>query len=209
MSDFTDDLQRRTSAARAKVRPRATRAWLALAVVVGLGAPLLLGASGWAERLDFPLATLDPGTPLRVRSEAGPLTVRSPGGAAPGEEVEVVAAGRAVADKVTAPEALALRVGLLYVVVVGGILARALHERLPEARWGEAGALLREAVRQPGFVHAMFVAPLVFLGVYQLSGADPEPSVLVFLAFQNGFFWQTVLHVRVGRRVGAGGPPAA
>lgn len=203
MPDLTDHLQRRASAARAKVRPRATRAWLVLAVLVGLGAPLLLGASGWSERLDFPLATLGPDTPLRVQAEGGPLTARGSGGALQGEAFEVAAPGRAVVDKVTAPSEVALRVGLLYLVVVAGVLARAVHERLPEARWRNAGALLREAVQKPGTMHALFVAPVVFLGVYQLSGADPESSVLAFLAFQNGFFWQTVLHVRVGRLLGA------
>jgi hypothetical protein len=40
------------------------------------------------------------------------------------------------------------------------------------------------------------VAPIVFIAVYQTI-SDPEFKVMTLLfAFQNGFFWQTVLKSR-------------
>jgi hypothetical protein len=39
----------------------------------------------------------------------------------------------------------------------------------------------------------LFVSPLIFNSVYALTNQNPETIGDFLLAYQNGFFWQTVL----------------
>lgn len=43
------------------------------------------------------------------------------------------------------------------------------------------------------FVAALFASPLIFNSVYALTKQNPETLGDFLLAYQNGFFWQTVL----------------
>lgn len=90
----------------------------------------------------------------------------------------------------------ALRLGGLYVAVLFGILARGVHEQLPGARKVHIPRLLGRVVQSPGFVRSVFVSPLVLLAAYELAGGYADQVVAVLLAFQNGFFWQTVLSAK-------------
>ena len=54
------------------------------------------------------------------------------------------------------------------------------------------------------FVAALFVSPLIFNSTYALIGQNPESLGDFLLAYQNGFFWQTVLAGVTGEIVDRG-----
>ncbi len=83
----------------------------------------------------------------------------------------------------------ALLYGPLFIAMVLGMLAKAIFDALDEHRpsW-------REHLKQGAM--AIVVSPMVFLGFItagQFSGNSQTFLVLALFAFQNGFFWQTVL----------------
>ena len=74
--------------------------------------------------------------------------------------------------------------------MVLGMLAKAVVDWLDEPGWSS----IRPHVRS-GLI-ALLVSPIVFLGFLnagQFSVSTQAFLVLMLLAFQNGFFWQTVL----------------
>jgi hypothetical protein len=77
----------------------------------------------------------------------------------------------------------------MLVAVLLGMIAKAVFDRLECDEFD-----LRDCLRQT--VRAFVVAPMVFLGIGEAGNfALAGPSMLLYLAwaFQNGFFWQTVL----------------
>lgn len=56
--------------------------------------------------------------------------------------------------------------------------------------------LVWSALRSVGLIKASLVSPLVFASVYALTKTEPDPVVAHLLAFQNGFFWESVLENR-------------
>jgi hypothetical protein len=64
---------------------------------------------------------------------------------------------------------------------------------------------LAEITRDWEFLGALFVSPLIFNSVYALTQQNPETLGDFLLAFQNGFFWQTVLSGIVGRTTSSAG----
>jgi hypothetical protein len=83
----------------------------------------------------------------------------------------------------------ALLYGPLFIAMILGMLAKAIFDALDEHRpsW-------RDHLRHGAM--AIVVSPMVFLGFItagQFSGNSQTFLVLALFAFQNGFFWQTVL----------------
>jgi ABC-type Fe3+-siderophore transport system permease subunit len=88
---------------------------------------------------------------------------------------------------------------ILYGSMVLGIIARELHEFLGQAPEGKPGRgkkkrhWYREIWNSRGLGQALIVSPLVFFGVYKAANEQPDQVVALILAFQNGFFWKTIL----------------
>lgn len=78
----------------------------------------------------------------------------------------------------------------LFGSMVAGILAKYFWER------GFAGAVDLNAMWKP-----ILITPIIFLPVYVATTKQPRGLIPVLLAFQNGFFWQTVFE--------SGAPPLA
>jgi len=81
---------------------------------------------------------------------------------------------------------------MMFVAVCVGMAAKGLFDWLEEP--GFAAAEYRRKT-----LRALLVSPIVFLGFTSLGnfdfGSAPLGTLLIYLcmAFQNGFFWQTVL----------------
>jgi ABC-type Na+ efflux pump permease subunit len=43
------------------------------------------------------------------------------------------------------------------------------------------------------FWKPIIISPIIYYAVYNLTANQPKNLVGVFLAFQNGFFWQTII----------------
>ena len=52
-------------------------------------------------------------------------------------------------------------------------------------------------------IAALFVSPIIFNSVYSLVHQNPESISDFLLAYQNGFFWQSVISGIAGRRSAA------
>ena len=86
-----------------------------------------------------------------------------------------------------------LRVLILYASMLLGIFARSAQEYLGDSEIVSLGHLLSFTYTSPSFVKGVLVSPIVFFAVYKLSASQPDNIVATLFAFQNGFFWQTVL----------------
>ena len=89
----------------------------------------------------------------------------------------------------------AWNVALLAVLMVVGIFSSFVFEKAKKShRDGSPVSLELAAILTDfQFVAALFVAPLIFNSIYALIGQNPETIGDFLLAYQNGFFWQTVL----------------
>ena len=78
-----------------------------------------------------------------------------------------------------------------FVAMVAGMLAQTVWDALQKRQPNQAPTFDKWEFVKPGLV-----APIVFIAVYQTI-SDPAFKVMTLLfAFQNGFFWQTVLKSR-------------
>jgi hypothetical protein len=96
--------------------------------------------------------------------------------------------------------------GPLFLAMLLGMTAKGLVDYLDAS--GDTSTLWEHS--RNAFV-AVLVSPIVFLGFLtagQFSTSTQTFLVLSLLAFQNGFFWQSVLK-REGRRRSSGDKPAA
>ena len=93
------------------------------------------------------------------------------------------------------------RVGLLYLVVILGVFAKWAFE--------VAGAYIDNSSAAPTFpgtgaiiaraVIAVIVSAVIFPSVYtKLDTATGDTRMVYFVAFQNGFFWQSLLDAVTG-----------
>ena len=76
-----------------------------------------------------------------------------------------------------------------------GIFANALWVavgRTPEGSPIDIVGLITSVLRTPSFIKSALVSPIVFIVVYALVKNEPDPVVAHLLAFQNGFFWESV-----------------
>jgi len=51
---------------------------------------------------------------------------------------------------------------------------------------------LKAVFSSSSFIAAMCIAPFLFIGVYNVVGRQPGEAPSYLLAFQNGFFWESV-----------------
>jgi len=81
-----------------------------------------------------------------------------------------------------------------FVALIVGMAARVGQDALES----EKGKTLRTVVRE--MLTPLFVSPIVFLGFMQTAKVMVTDLqgylILLLLAFQSGFFWQTVMNTR-------------
>jgi hypothetical protein len=83
---------------------------------------------------------------------------------------------------------------LLAVIMIAGIFSSFVFEKAKVARADGVPVFfkLSEIAKDFQFIAALFVSPLIFNSVYALTNQNPETLGDYLLAYQNGFFWQTV-----------------
>lgn len=64
---------------------------------------------------------------------------------------------------------------------------------LPKNEPVSIGRVLKSALRSASLVRSALVSPIVFMAVYALVKSEPDAIVAHLLAYQNGFFWESVL----------------
>jgi hypothetical protein len=83
---------------------------------------------------------------------------------------------------------------LLIVIMVVGIICNYIFERT-KLMEDEIHIFkeLRRMFIDPKFVMALVIAPFVFNTIYAATGDNPQTLGDYMLAFQNGFFWQSII----------------
>ena len=76
---------------------------------------------------------------------------------------------------------------VLYFSMLGGMAAKYMYD------WIENAKARKRSFRKWQLFKPMFVSPIIFGTIY--GTIDPKTSMILLLvfAFQNGFFWQTIL----------------
>ncbi|MEQ4718009.1 hypothetical protein [Nonomuraea sp. B19D2] len=99
----------------------------------------------------------------------------------------------------SAPDATWGQLAVLVAVMVAGLVAGHLFEELKKAS-GRISIIaeLRGITSSPRFWMALLVGPIVFMSVYLAIKDHPHTLADYLLAFQNGFWWETVLQLRKG-----------
>ncbi|MDX1520524.1 MAG: hypothetical protein R3264_02760 [Anaerolineae bacterium] len=100
---------------------------------------------------------------------------------------------------ITAPEEVhtgqnAARFITLVIVMMGGVVASHIFDVARTS--GPTINVISELTKMfssSRFVMALVVTPLIFNSVYLIIGTNPETIGDYLLAFQNGFFWESVL----------------
>jgi hypothetical protein len=83
-----------------------------------------------------------------------------------------------------------LRAFFMYGFMLLGIFANAVHSssnRLKNA------SPFHDVLKSSGLRAAVLVSPIIFFGIYKLAKDTPDDIVALCLAFQNGFFWKSIL----------------
>lgn len=93
---------------------------------------------------------------------------------------------------------------IMFVFVMSGMLGKVAFDAINA---GE-GLTLRQCLSAKNFFRTVIVAPIVFLtflNTADFSSGNGELGLLIMacLAFQNGFFWQTVLPAKGTQKTGA------
>jgi hypothetical protein len=84
---------------------------------------------------------------------------------------------------------------LLAVLMIVGIFSSFVFEKAKQSdREGVSISLALSGILTDfQFVAALFVSPLIFNSIYALTNQNPDSVGDFLLAYQNGFFWQSVL----------------
>ena len=90
------------------------------------------------------------------------------------------------------------RAVILYAIMVVGMLSRGIHDYIQNLTSISFSAAIKKVVRSTAFVTAVLVSPIVFFTLYNITRSVPDDIIAALLAFQNGFFWQTVLESAKG-----------
>ena len=93
---------------------------------------------------------------------------------------------------------------LLALVMIVGIFSSFVFEkaRVSKREGVPISLHLAEIFGDFQFIAALFVSPLIFNSIYALTKQNPETLGDFLLAYQNGFFWQTVLAGVAGGKAG-------
>lgn len=84
-------------------------------------------------------------------------------------------------------------VSLSALAMLIGLFFGALHQQLSgKNEQVKMASELKVAVTSAAFFRSLLVAPLVFGGVYAISGSQPDLVVALIFAFQNGFFCEAI-----------------
>jgi hypothetical protein len=89
-------------------------------------------------------------------------------------------------------------VGTTAVAMLVGIFASAMWDQLKNAPGDviDIRLILGRALQSASLIRASLVSPIVFAAVYAVIKEQPDVVVAHLLAFQNGFFWKSVLSTR-------------
>src|SRR5262249_33911224 len=89
---------------------------------------------------------------------------------------------------------------MLLGIVSSFVFERAKHtEVLSKSIWINLSSVFSDF----RLIAAIFVSPIIFNSVYSLVHQNPESMSDFLLAYQNGFFWQSVISGIAGQRAGA------
>ena len=98
-----------------------------------------------------------------------------------------------------------LHLGGLVFAMLAGILSSFVGQRMQTKPDGSTVSLRNEVksvLTSGSFIGALVVAPLVFNGLYVSVSQNPQGLTDFILAYQNGFFWQSVFaRVQSGQQV--------
>jgi len=109
-------------------------------------------------------------------------------------------------EKAFALAMVALTAGVMLLGIFFGCLYRRLVKNSGPVR---LGAKLKEVVSSGSFLSSLCVAPFVFFGVYAIVKERPGDPASLLLAFENGFFCESIFQRMFpeGVRSGAIAPP--
>ncbi len=95
----------------------------------------------------------------------------------------------------TQSQKIALKFALVIIAMLAGIISQYVFEKAKDARDSKINlrSVLSRMVTNSRFIMALFVSPLIFNSIYLIIGANPQSIGDYLLAFQNGFFWQSVI----------------
>jgi len=104
---------------------------------------------------------------------------------------EVLMAGPSAASRFSAP----LRITTLILAMLLGILSSFVAQRIQARAPNESiniGSEVKSILSSSAFIGALIVAPIVFNGMYVTLSQNPQGVTDFVLAYQNGFFWQSI-----------------
>ena len=91
-----------------------------------------------------------------------------------------------------------VKVFLLYLSTVVGIVANEILKHLRENNQSKTEAVnLTDVFQSVSFLRAILISPIVFYSVYGITSNQPDNIVSILLAFQNGYFWQSIVAKRI------------
>jgi hypothetical protein len=95
----------------------------------------------------------------------------------------------------TQNQEIALKFILIVVVMLVGTTSSYLFEKAKTAPDGTINlrAEMSKMMSSSKFIMALVVSPLIFNSVYLVIGDNPQSIGDYLLAFQNGFFWESVI----------------
>jgi hypothetical protein len=88
-----------------------------------------------------------------------------------------------------------VRIVALVLIVLLGIVCGEMYDRLKQSPTGASVDILavaRQVCAGARFWMALFISPFLFFATYSAVGSDVGLPTAFILAFQNGFFWNTV-----------------
>ncbi len=104
-----------------------------------------------------------------------------------------------------------LRVALLAIFMLIGVVCNYVFDRAKKATEDSIDIRdeLIKMLSNPKFIMAIVIAPLTFNSIYVVIGDNPQTIGDYLLAFQNGFFWQSVISTTINTRSSMAQPNAA
>jgi hypothetical protein len=95
-----------------------------------------------------------------------------------------------------------VNLGLLALLMLLGIVSSFVFERAKQAgaAAGTVWTNLSAVFSDFRLIAAIFVSPIIFNSVYSMVHQNPESISDFLLAYQNGFFWQSIISGIAGRK---------